>query len=178
MSSETLMATCWTSAGDAAPDRADLCSPVPLQARVEAAAAAGFRGFGLLSADIPDAMHTYGGFSGIRSLFEENGITHVELEDIPAWWSDGAQREASDEIRRLLLAAAEALGARHVKVTPDGTDGPWDPAHWAAEFARLAAEAADSGVRLGIEFFPWSNIKTLADGLRLVDAAGQDNAGQ
>lgn len=177
MLSELLLATCWTSAGDAASDRADLRSPLSLQARVEAAAAAGFRGFGLLSADLPQAMRAYGGYDGIRSLFEENGITHVELEGIPGWWSDGPDREASDEIRRLLLDAAPALGARHIKVTPDGADEPWELDHWALKFGELAAQAADSGVRLGIEFFPWSNIKTVADGLRLVDAAGHDNAG-
>ena len=33
------------------------------------------------------------------------------------------------------------------------------------------------GTRLGIEFFPWSNIKTLHDGLQLVDDAGHDTAG-
>ncbi|WP_308253093.1 sugar phosphate isomerase/epimerase family protein [Pseudonocardia sp. ICBG601] len=178
MFGEPLMATCWTSAGDAASDRADLRSPVPLRTRVEAAAAAGFRGFGLLSADLPAAMRAHGGFDGVRALFEENGITHVELEDVPAWWSDdGPERETADAVRDLLLAAAPALGARHIKVTPDGTGAPWYPARWAARFGDLAARAADSGVRLGIEFFPWSNIATLADGLRLVEAAGHDNAG-
>jgi sugar phosphate isomerase/epimerase len=38
-------------------------------------------------------------------------------------------------------------------------------------------QAAGVGTRLGLEFFPWSNIKTLHDGLRLVDAAGHDAAG-
>lgn len=177
MFSEPLMATCWTTAGDAAPDRTDLRSPIPLRTRVEAAAAAGFRGFGLLSADLPGAMRAYGGLAGIRSLLDDNGITHLELEDIPAWWSDGPERDASDEVRRLLLDAAEALRARHIKVTPDGADRPWQPDHWAAKFGELAAQAADSGARLGIEFFPWSNVKTLADGLRLVEAAGHHNAG-
>ena len=40
-----------------------------------------------------------------------------------------------------------------------------------------AAQAQDAGTRLGIEFFPWSNIKTLHDGLKLVEDAGHDTAG-
>ena len=83
----------------------------------------------------------------------------------------------SDRIRRGLLGAAEVLGARHIKVTPDGDDAPWDPEHWAAKFAELAAQAEDAGARLGIEFFPWSNIKTLHDGLQLVADAGHAAAG-
>jgi sugar phosphate isomerase/epimerase len=82
-----------------------------------------------------------------------------------------------DLIRHDLLRAAEALGARHIKVTPDGDDGPWDRERWAAKFAELAAQAQDAGTRLGIEFFRWSNIKSLREGLRLVEAAGHDGAG-
>jgi sugar phosphate isomerase/epimerase len=55
-------------------------------------------------------------------------------------------------------------------VNPDGDDAPWNPDHWAAELAELATQAEGVGARLGLEFFPWSNVKTLHDGLRLVEA--------
>src|SRR6478735_8176498 len=168
---DELMATCWTSAGDAASDRADLRSPLTLRQRIEAASAAGFTGFGLLSADLPAAVAEYR-LTGIKAMLADNGIVHLELEDIPYWWDDGPRRQESDRIRHGMLEAAEALGARHIKVTPDGDDGPWDRGRWAAKFAELATQAHDVGARLGIEFFPWSNIKTLHDGLRLVDDAG------
>ncbi len=174
--SDQLMATCWTSAGDAASDRADLRSPHPLRERMEGAAAAGFTGFGLLSDDLPAAIARYR-LSGIKAMLADNGITHLELESIPRWWSDGPLRERSDLIRHALLDAAEVLGASHIKVTPDGNDGPWDRGRWAGEFAELAAQAEGVGARLGIEFFPWSNIKTLHDGLQLVTDAGHDAGG-
>jgi sugar phosphate isomerase/epimerase len=173
---DRLLATCWTSAGDAASDRLDLRSPLKLRERIEAVSEAGFRGFGLLSADLPAAEREYG-LKGIRTMLDDNGIVDLELEGIPYWWDDGPRREESDRIRHDLLRAAEVLGARHIKVTPDGDDGPWDPEHWAAKFAELAAQAHDAGTRLGIEFFPWSNIKTLHDGLRLVEDAGHPTAG-
>jgi sugar phosphate isomerase/epimerase len=173
---ERLLATCWSSAGDAASDRLDLRSPLPLRERIEAASAAGFRGFGLLSADLPAAEQEYG-LGGIRTMLDDNGIVDLELEGIPYWWDDGAHREESDRIRYALLTAAEALGARHIKVTPDGDDAPWDPGHWGEKLAELAAQADDVGTRLGLEFFPWSNVKTLHDGLRLVENAGHHAAG-
>jgi len=76
-----LLATCWSSAGDAASDRDDLRSPLPLRERIEAASAAGFRGFGLLSADLPAAEEEYG-LSGIRAMLDDNGIVDLELEGI------------------------------------------------------------------------------------------------
>ena len=173
---DELMATCWSSAGDAASDRADLRSPLPLRRRVEAASAAGFTGFGLLSDDLPAAVATYG-YAGIRSMLADNGIVHLELESIPYWWDTGAHRAESDGVRHLLLEAAEALHPRHLKVTPDGDDAPWDRGVWAARFAELAAQAQDVGARLGIEFFPWSNIGSLREGLRLVEDAGHEAGG-
>lgn len=170
------MATCWTSAGDAASDRLDLRSPLPLRDRIEAASAAGFRGFGLLSDDLPAAVADYG-LTGIKALLADNGFVHLELEGIPYWWDNGPHREESDRVRRSLLEAAEVLGARHIKVTPDGDDGPWDRAQWAEKFAELATQAEGVGARLGIEFFPWSNVKTLSDGLQLVADAGHDGGG-
>lgn len=173
---DELLATCWSSAGDAASDRPDLRSPLTLRERIEAASAAGFRGFGLLSDDLPAAVAEYR-LAGIRDMLADNGIVDLQLEGIPYWWDDEPRRENSDRVRHSLLQAAEALGAQQLKVTPDGDDDPWDRGRWAARFAELAAQADGVGARLGIEFFPWSNIKTLQDGLQLVDDAGHDAGG-
>jgi sugar phosphate isomerase/epimerase len=172
---DELLATCWTTAGDAAPSREDWRSPIPLRERVEAAAAAGFTGFGVLAVDLAVAERVYG-LTGIRTMLADNGIVHLELEGLPDWWSGGAERARSDELRRFVLTATEALGARHLKVTPDTSGTPWDPDHWAAEFALLAGQAADAGARLGIEFLPWS-IRTVHDALRLVEDAGHPAGG-
>jgi sugar phosphate isomerase/epimerase len=173
---DELLATCWTTAGDAAPSREDWRSPVQLRERIEAAAAAGFTGFGVLAVDLAVAERDHG-LAGIRAMLADNGIVHLELEGLPDWWSSGPERARSDELRRLLLAAAEALGARHLKVTPDTSGAPWDAGHWASEFARLAAQAADAGARLGIEFLPWSNVRTVHEALRLVEDAGHPAGG-
>jgi sugar phosphate isomerase/epimerase len=171
-----LLATCWTTAGDAAPSREDWRSPIPLRDRIEAAAAAGFTGFGVLAVDLAVAEREHG-WSGIRAMLSDNGIVALELEGLPDWWSSGPERAQSDELRRFMLNAAEALGARHLKVTPDTSGAPWERDRWAAEFAQLAAQADDAGARLGIEFLPWSNIATVHDGLRLVEDAGHPAGG-
>lgn len=173
---DDLLATCWTTAGDTAPSRQDWRSPVPLRQRIQAAAAAGFSGFGVLAVDLAVAEREHG-WAGIRTMLADNGIVQLELEGLPDWWSVGPERARSDELRRFLLTGAEALGASHLKVTPDTSGAPWEPGHWAAEFGLLAAEAADVGARLGVEFLPWSNIRSVHDALRLVEAAGHPAGG-
>jgi sugar phosphate isomerase/epimerase len=173
---DELLATCWTTAGDAAPSRENQCSPVPLRERIEAAAAAGFTGFGVLAVDLAVAEREHG-LSGVRAMLADNGLVHLELEGLPDWWSGGPERARSDELRRFMLTAAEALGARHLKVTPDTSGAAWDAGRWASEFARLAEQAAAVGARLGIEFLPWSNIPTVREALRLVEDAGHPAGG-
>ena len=55
-----LLASCWTTAGNARPLRGDDASPCGIRDRVEAAARAGYRGFELvvLIAISPDGTHS------------------------------------------------------------------------------------------------------------------------
>jgi sugar phosphate isomerase/epimerase len=173
MADDRLLATCWTTAGNTVPASGDQRSSIPLRERIEAASAAGLSGFGLHSADLYEAERRYG-LKAMRSMFEDNGIEDIELEGVPRWWSGNL---ASGKIRHRVLDAAEKLGARHIKVTPDDDNQPWELGLWAAEFAKLAAQAGGVGARLGIEFLPWSNINDLRGGLHLVNEAGHDNGG-
>lgn len=173
MPAEPLLATCWTTAGDANPLPGDQRSPLPIRDRVEAAAAAGFQGIGLLHADLMPALDRYGA-RGLRTLLDDHGLVDLELELITGWWTTDPE---PTRVRRDLLTAAEALGARHLKAAPDVTDAPWHRDHWAEAFAALAADAAEAGTRVGLEFLPWSNIRTVHDGLDLVRAAGHPAGG-
>jgi sugar phosphate isomerase/epimerase len=113
---DRLLATCWSSAGDAASDRADLCSPLDLRDRIEAAAAAGFTGFGLLSADLPAAEEKYG-LDGIRAMLDDNGIVDLELEGIPYWYTVHRRRYCGEGVFDLTGMAAALRTA--------GWTGPW-----------------------------------------------------
>ena len=123
--------------------RDDWRSPIPLRERIEAASAAGFRGFGMVFPDLVEAERQYG-MAAIRGMLDDNGLVHVELEGLLNWWTDGPKRMESDRVRAALLSAAEKLGARRLKVTPDDSGDPWDLDHWAAEFRTLASLFEDT----------------------------------
>jgi sugar phosphate isomerase/epimerase len=176
MGEAPLLATCWLTAGDAAPKRGDERSQFTLGDRIEAAAAAGFSAFGFAHPDLGPAVDRYG-MKGIRSMLEDNGLAYLELEFIGDWWTDGPARTRSDIVRRDLLLAAEELGAHHIKVGVDMSDGPWTFDHWVTEFAALAEDARQSGTLVALEPMPFGNIKTMQEALRLVEEADHEAGG-
>ncbi|MCW2697020.1 MAG: sugar phosphate isomerase/epimerase [Modestobacter sp.] len=176
ISNRELLATCWTSAGDAAPDRGDEISPVDLRTRIETAAEVGWEGFGLLHADLAIAERTIG-LQELRRIFDGAGIDHVELEVLPWWWTTDERRRISDQRRTRLLDAAEILGAATVKVAAEGDGRPVDPARFHDDFDRLATQAGNAGTRVAVEFMPMNNLPTLQAGVDFVTAVGNRHGG-
>ncbi|GAA4688161.1 sugar phosphate isomerase/epimerase [Pseudonocardia yuanmonensis] len=173
---DALLATCWTTAGDAAPLRGDERSPVPLRTRIEAAAEAGFRGFGVTHGDLAGALQELT-WPDLRAILDDNGMEHREVELLGDWWTTGPARQASDAVRGRLLAAAEAVGARTIKIGPDFPEAPGEWAARVEALAALGAQAAEHGTRVALEFLPWSNVADLHQGLALVEAAGHPAVG-
>ena len=176
ISNRELLATCWTSAGNAAPDRGDEVSPVDLRTRIETAAEVGWEGFGLLHADLAIAQRTIG-LQELRRVFDGAGIRHVELEVLPWWWTTDERRAISDQRRTLLLGAAEVLGARTIKVAAEGGGQPVDPARFHDDLDRLATQAGNAGTRVALEFMPMTNLPTLAAGVDFVTTVGNRYGG-
>jgi len=171
-----ILASCWTTAGDAGPMTPDERSPFGLRDRIEAAAGAGFTGFGIVLADLREARDTIG-YAALRSLLAGNGIRHVEVEMLNDWYARGPRREASDQARRDLLVAAEELGARQMKA---GGDTSAEPVPWemfVSEFHTLCEDAAQSGTRVAFEPMPFGNVPDLCTGRRLIDEAGHPAGG-
>lgn len=171
-----LIAACWTTAGACDPMGSDDRSPLPIEDRVRAAARAGFRGFGIRHGDLLRVEETLG-FSGFRSLLDDNGMRHLELEFLEGWYATGEERAASDAQRADLLRAAETLGARHIKIGGHFAGGPLDVDHVAEELHRLGVDAGNAGTKVGIEPMPFADVKTPELGLEIVRKADHPAAG-
>ena len=171
-----LLATCWTWSGDAAPGRGDETSPVDLRSRIEAVAAAGWRGIGFLHADLFKAEQELG-LREVKNILDSVGLEIVELEFLNDWWTDGEARRVSDEWRRLLFEASEVLGSRTMKVSGDLSPNPVDIDIFANSFDLLATQAKDYGTRVAIEPMPMNNLRTLEAGVKLIADVGNSNGG-
>jgi sugar phosphate isomerase/epimerase len=166
-----LLASCWTTAGDTGPAFPDQRGRFPLEDRIRLAAQAGYAGFGLVHADLMEARDRMG-YRALGEVLASYGITTVEVEMLNDWYATGPARTQSDAVRRDLLAAAAALGARHVKAGADlDTDHPPEFQRVVTEFAELCRQAEASGTRIALEPMPFTNVPDLAVGCKLVDEA-------
>ena len=170
-----LLASYFTFAGNIVPLRDLGPCPFDFRTRVEAAAKAGFTGFGLFFADLPAVIDRYG-YSGMRAILADNGITRLELEALIDWFADGERGAAAAESRALLLRSSEALGAYHVKAAGDLTSD-WPIERMTESFAKLCDEAAARGSRISIEIVAFSNVASLERALTIVEDAGRVNGG-
>lgn len=120
------------------------------------------------------------GFPSLRRMLDDNGIVHVELEFLAGWSSDDPEvRSASAAVRADLLRAAEALGARHIKVGGmlTGEACTLNTDRVAARFARLADDAAQAGTMVGLESMPFFDIRTPRIAREIVEKAGHPSGG-
>lgn len=171
-----LLAAYWTLAGDVDPMRPSI-SPYTLQARVEAASKAGWRGIGVIHEDLAATIDKIG-IDAVKHILEDNGIKHFELEFLVDWYRIGSEREVSDRARRAILELGAKLGMKNIKIAASALDqeAPNFP-QMTEEFAKLCEEAAEVGSNVSIEVMPFSIVKTLEDGLAIVQDANQSNGG-
>ncbi|MGO9125935.1 MAG: sugar phosphate isomerase/epimerase family protein [Terriglobales bacterium] len=169
-----LLASYWTiSCGVPHTDRE--YSPFDFKDRVESAAKAGFKGFGIWHSDLDHVLEKRS-LKEMKQILDDNGIQHVELEFLTDWFLDGERRKKSDAQKTRLLKAAEVLQARHVKVGDFFKEKTSMPRLIEA-FRSLCAEAAEHGTRIGFELMPFAMVDTLKESLEMVEGAGAKNGG-
>jgi len=144
-------------------------------ARVRAAAAAGFAGIGLY-------VHAYGKMrdegrkaSEIASLVADHGLALAEVETVKGWWaSEGPMFDECRLAEELAYELADAAGVRYLQAI-GSYECPFDQA--VEGFAALCDRAGEHGLLVGIEWLPYTNIATADDARRIVDAADRSNGG-
>lgn len=178
MTAPDLLATCWTTAGDAVPLPGRDDSPLDLRTRIEAARRAGFTGFGVVHNDLTLYLRDHS-LADLQRTLQDNGIRHLELEFLTDWWQPvgTAARAASDAVLEMLVAASAELGPHHVKVGPDIHGGPFDLDVWAAQWYRISDAFHQVGTTVALEFMPFSNVPSVTAASELVETAGHPAGG-
>jgi sugar phosphate isomerase/epimerase len=146
---------------------------------VEAAAAGGFRALSIWP-DHYEAARA-GGLSDLdmHLMLEEHGLVLSELDPLLTWLP-GAEAVRKGRFagytEDFFFGIADALGARSlnvVHVLPSRVDTEAT----AEAFAGLCDRAAWHGLKVSLEFLPWSGIPDAKTALEIVRLAGRPNGG-
>jgi sugar phosphate isomerase/epimerase len=132
---------------------------------------------GFWHADILEIRKKYS-FKDMKHILDANGIINIEVEWLLDWYCTDARKAASDEIRALLLEAAEVLRARHIKIADLGNDCA-DVAQMTEAFAPLCRQAAERGTNILFEMLPaqFSRAPSLDQVLAITRGSGAGNGG-
>jgi sugar phosphate isomerase/epimerase len=141
--------------------------------KVDAAAAAGFQGLSLYWSDYQHAGLDGWTDAGMRRLLDDHGLAVAEL-DGHMGWLDSSEPGVPSPSR--FLDAAVALGARSVTAL-EITGRPVALEAGASAFAALCDQAAEAGLLVHLEYFPWSGIADIATAYALARQAGRPNGG-
>ncbi len=169
------IATYWTIAGNVLPlsSPEQEASAIDFRTRVEAAQRAGYRGIGLIHSDLVKVRRTYD-FATMRSILADHDMVHVEVEFLVGWLEDDS---TSTAVLDELCEAATALGARHLKAGPDMQARTWPLDHMITRFSALCDRARQAGTAIALEIMPWTNLRTIDEGLAVVAGADTANGG-
>jgi sugar phosphate isomerase/epimerase len=174
-----LVALYWTASGPVEVHVGREWSLFDWADRCAEAQKAGFSGIGIWHADLVHVLETRS-LGDMKKAFDDNGLRHLELEFLMDWFLDPGdpRREASDEIRELLIRAAAELGAHHIKVgNIPGT--PCELPQLTERFGELCAAASKhTDAKVVYEFMPFDvNVKSVDAALAVVGGAGASNGG-
>ena len=144
----------------------------PFEARVVAAAAAGFDGIGLRPGDRTRAHQAGLSDADLQAMLRDGGLDVVEIDVISGWGGTGEQQASARRHEQRVFELADALGGRHVTVVGD-VEVSRDRV--ASTFADLCDRAAAHDLGVGLEYLPWTTVPDLPTALRIVEDAGRPN---
>jgi sugar phosphate isomerase/epimerase len=139
----------------------------------------GFAGLGIWHADLEHVLETET-LADMKKAMDDNGLTQLELEFLMDWFFDPGdeRRQASDKTRDLLVDAAAALDAHHIKVG-NIPGHPVSLSQLCERFGELCDAVAErTDAKVVYELMPFDkNVLSLDAVLEVVGGAARPNGG-
>lgn len=151
---------------------------------VEAASASGFKSISIWPHHYPDARAQGLSDQDIKLMLEDHGLNITELDPLMNWLPltalgidpESPAAKTLGPTEDFFYQIADTFGARHLNVVQ--AFGPRLETEMVMEaFAGLCDRAAQHGLKVALEFLPWSGIPDIKTAARIVSQAGRPNGG-
>ncbi len=146
----------------------------PIEDRIRHAAANGFAGIGLYVGHYAQLEREGLAPGCLRDLLDAHGICLAEIEVIAGLGAAGPGGERAAEMEAVAWRMAGAFEPRYIQAI--GPSGP-DLGAAGASFGSLCDRAGEHGLVVGLEFLPFTDIVSVRDARRIVEAADRPNGG-
>jgi sugar phosphate isomerase/epimerase len=169
---------------DLGPDDLVFCSGTRLNGSfrevVDSASAGDFKAISIWPSQLEIDRRAGLSIQDMRDYLAEREITVLEIEPLLSWVPNESlpefAREMAGDPPEVFLDWAEALGAPTVLAT-DGFGAQCGEEMLAEAFASVCDQAAARGLRVKLEFLPWSSVPDVASANRFLDRVDRPNAG-
>jgi sugar phosphate isomerase/epimerase len=140
--------------------------------RLDAAAGGDYQGIGLRPTHYKAAQADGFSDADMRAMLADRGLEVTEIGFVANWW-DGPESSLAHE--QALYRLKDALGGRHLMMI----GGPMkDPVDLIAErFAGVCDRAAEHGLRVALEFLPWTDMDDAGKAWQIAELSGRANGG-
>jgi sugar phosphate isomerase/epimerase len=147
-----------------------------VRALCEAAAAGGFGAVTLWPQDVRRARAEGTSDRELRALLADHDLVVAELDPLLTWLPGEQVPAEVAAPEEEFYALAELVGARSLNLA-QGFGAEIDLDRAAEALAGVCDRAADHGLRITLEYLPWSGIPDAATALAVVERSGRANAG-
>lgn len=148
-------------------------SPDQLKSIIDATADAGFGGVSLWAFHHHAAVAAGASAEEVQGWHRDRGLSVPVVESLIGW--EGADRAAIDEMCGGTFEVASLYGAQAVAGVVMAPE--IDRATAAKGLALIGKMGADRGLKVCIEWLPWSGLSTIKSAWELIEQADQDNVG-
>lgn len=159
-------------------DRFLCASTVPdatMHERIRAAAGSGYMGIGLRPSHVSRASVEKPAIHDLSGDLQAHNLELVEIGFVTNWWDLDDQGKPLSLKHEYALHHLKTHYGGHHMMAISGPLGLGDDIV-AERFAGLCRRASEHGLKVALEFLPWTDVNTIEKAWKLIEASGEPNA--
>lgn len=147
------------------------------ETQLKTAAGAGFNAVGLQMVAVENYLASGHSLADARSVLDSLGLVAPEMNFFPDWiYARGEARTAALKRFARFCEVSKALGCQVIISTSSCSGTPDDRLAY-ENYREICRMAGEGGLVAGLEYLPWTTVKTVMDAWQLIERVNHPAAG-